>query len=670
MTYKDAEIGLASIPLAGDHYAHWQHPLRGTRIYMHPTPMRTLSAQALQSFKARRPSEIGGILWGKPPAEAEDQSTVITCAEFVHSEGPFYNSTPADARNLIKALNTPRMGTGLSLVGYFRSHIRDGLCLTPQDQELIEQHMRDPDSIFLIIRPFDMGICMAGFFFWQNGRLQNDGSDLEVPFVAVAETSEEQNGEIAQRNVVVARPAENAFPAERKQESLSSNTARQRPGLQSSPPADFLDPVKGSGTPSWKGKEKSRKKYESEERAPHLYALTVALALLLIVAIGAAAYFALPTLRSHFQNVTEYASKAGVGLQVARLPDGQLDLTWNRRAAELENAKSAKLTIIDGALFREVNMDNAQLRSGKLTYFPNSADVQFRLEVNLDNARSLAEWVRVLSPGVNTSGTDSRVATDSSNQNEVPPPANPAPVAAPSIEVPVHREFKAPVLKPLKPIALRTSQPQNGFREWAPPPDIRLQIEQNSAPLPLPLLLAPLLPIPAQFTPKISGPGVNDNPPRTEYAPKNANLVRSSTGSQPVAGINLKPTDTTQADRTASVRTWPPKSVVAPVSRSTPDPSAASIYIPPRPIQKSVPNTRFLGASINDDVLQVEVQVRIDASGHVTEAHALQNGKKISSLLTGAAVAAAKRWTFEPAIFRGRPVSADHTIVFEFRGRP
>jgi hypothetical protein len=120
------------------------------------------------------------MLWGK----ILGGSVAIEDAQFIHSSGSHYNSTPADARDLEQAIRRNRPD-GLELVGYFRSHIRDGLCLSAQDQELITKHLHNPEYIFLLIHPFEMGICVAAFFFWQNGQLQTDGSGLEVPFLAL-----------------------------------------------------------------------------------------------------------------------------------------------------------------------------------------------------------------------------------------------------------------------------------------------------------------------------------------------------------------------------------------------------------------------------------------------------------------------------------------------------
>jgi hypothetical protein len=73
-------------------------------------------------------------------------------------------------------------GGETQVVGYFRSHIRDGLRLSYWDRQFIEQEIRDPHSVFLILRPLETGVNMASSCFWQNGRLERDCTELEVPF--------------------------------------------------------------------------------------------------------------------------------------------------------------------------------------------------------------------------------------------------------------------------------------------------------------------------------------------------------------------------------------------------------------------------------------------------------------------------------------------------------
>src|SRR5690348_1368722 len=159
----------------------WKHPFRNIKIYLPAATVSLISERALTSLKAAPASEIGGLLLGRFEEQSNSTAIVVTEPEFIVPEAPLFNSTGTDFRSLIAAAETERSGT--TVIGYFRSHVRDGLCLSDQDRELIERSIRDPQSVFLVIHPFEMGICMAGFFFWEDGEVQTESSEMEVPFI-------------------------------------------------------------------------------------------------------------------------------------------------------------------------------------------------------------------------------------------------------------------------------------------------------------------------------------------------------------------------------------------------------------------------------------------------------------------------------------------------------
>jgi TonB family protein len=80
-----------------------------------------------------------------------------------------------------------------------------------------------------------------------------------------------------------------------------------------------------------------------------------------------------------------------------------------------------------------------------------------------------------------------------------------------------------------------------------------------------------------------------------------------------------------------------------------------------------MPNTRALPQELIGEVTRVEVEVRIDDTGRVTAAHAINQGPGSKAQLTSEALTAAKQWTFQPATLHGEKVESQHTIVFEFR---
>jgi TonB family protein len=78
---------------------------------------------------------------------------------------------------------------------------------------------------------------------------------------------------------------------------------------------------------------------------------------------------------------------------------GELLLTWSPDAEAIRNASKAVLSITDGDQHENVQMDLAQLSTGRILYSPSGKDISFKMEV-LDKARkkTTSESVRMLRP--------------------------------------------------------------------------------------------------------------------------------------------------------------------------------------------------------------------------------------------------------------------------------
>ena len=76
-----------------------------------------------------------------------------------------------------------------------------------------------------------------------------------------------------------------------------------------------------------------------------------------------------------------------------------------------------------------------------------------------------------------------------------------------------------------------------------------------------------------------------------------------------------------------------------------------------------LPNSLSSGLYGSTDV---EVDVRIDEEGRVTDARLMNNREDVGGLLTSAALEAAREWTFEPARVHGKSVPSNHVIKFRF----
>jgi TonB family protein len=575
-------------------YSCWQHPQHaGSQIRMHPAAVRMLAGEALRRLKNGQPSEIGGLLWGKRSADSAEHSIVIDDVELIPLAGLLYNSTPADARALVRSLERRR--DSLELLGYFRSHVRDGLCLSPEDQELITSHLRNPEYIFLLIRPFEMGICIGAFFFWHDGRLQTDGSDLEVPFVAL----DQHPGD---KQDAVTAPA--LDPQDRI--SVHSEPVAELGISRAEPPA---------ATHSRKRREAPR-----SSRRSLVFLFAAAATILTAITAGALAYFAVPILKSQYLALTEASRNAGLGLRVTRAPDGQLDLTWNRRALERAKAQSAQLTINDGPLSKQLTIDRAQLKSGTLTYFPDGHDVQFRFEINLDSGHSVAESVRVILPGLKTAEAP---FTQIPNRNVTPDPvglppeslkASPKTAPAPS-STPEHARFRPPSYTPPGKIVASKLQPKRLVA-----PDLRFD-NPAAFSAPVAAISTPLPPPPRP------APGTNARVALLEKRPV----------------VTLSP------------------------AAALPRVVASGGYMPPRPIRQIMPDVKPAGRTLASQAGLITVQVTIDEAGRVKDARVMDTGRKANGLVASAAVTAARQWSFQPATLHGHAVAAEHRIVFDFR---
>jgi hypothetical protein len=150
----------------------------------------------------------------------------------------------------------------------------------------------------------------------------------------------------------------------------------------------------------------------------------------------------------------------------------------------------------------------------------------------------------------------------------------------------------------------------------------------------------------------------NDAPAAPPPAP-----VRIESAEPPVGSARID----APADRPRMLRTVS----AAPAQTNQPDTSAArtsntSEFIPAEPIRKIPvvvpPNVR---PTLTGDTI-VDVKVKIDEKGRVTNAELSPQGPAVHTDLAAAAKNAAFLWQFEPARLGARPVPSDYVIAFKF----
>ncbi len=385
-------------------YYPWEETDRGIRIYIHSGMVDRLQAEVLGGAASGPDggTEVGGILLGRMEEDRGKAITVID--DFVpvpcsYRGEPLYTLSDEDTVNLEAALLRAALAQcespdAPSILGYYRSHIRDGLSLSPADLLVIDSYFQAPASVFLIVKPLaGTKACTAGFFFWEDGRIQSEFSSLEValgrtpslPLAAgdvpdlpdtlgddvPAGLSDDLTDDLPDDLADLFRKA--ALP----ERSTASAPEPEPP----SPP-----PVVVAARPAQPGKT------PRAWRGFLLRAATISIATAALV-ISLVTYFGAPRWPRE-EAAASMPAASMLGLQVERNPPDLL-VTWNRYARAIVAARRATLTIRDGRVEKSVDLDKAQLAHGSYLCTPASDDIRLRLEVYGADDGSVAQSIRV-----------------------------------------------------------------------------------------------------------------------------------------------------------------------------------------------------------------------------------------------------------------------------------
>ena len=373
-------------------YYHWEEADRGIRIYMHSGMADRLQAAVSDG------TEAGGILLGR--AEQDRGAPVVFIDDFVpvpcsYRAGPLYDVSDENSVNLEAALlRTALAGCespdAPAVVGYYRSHMRDGLSLGSADLLTIDSYFQAPTSVFLLVKAVvGSKACTAGFFFWEDGHIQSEFSSLEVALgrtpslpTPPASLAAEPDRETAESG----SGPDNDLPAELAE--LFRKAALPHPaGIPAPEPAPLTEqPVVAAAARVRPGKTPPR------WAGLLLRGATILIASAALV-ISVVTYLGAP--RPPREQAAGYLPAISVlGLQVERTPPDLL-VIWNRNSREVVAARRATLTIRDGRKQQTLDLDKTQLALGSTLYTPVTDDIQFRLEVYGADNGSVSQAIRV-----------------------------------------------------------------------------------------------------------------------------------------------------------------------------------------------------------------------------------------------------------------------------------
>ena len=211
-----------------ENYYRWVEPDSDITVCLKLETVDRLQLEVLRGidFLTHAGNEVGGILLGR--TERDEGRTLIFIEDFEpapceHVNGPSYALTAKDAVNFEAALARGGARQTLSVVGYYRSHNRDGLFLSADDLRLIQRHFRGPDNLFLLIKTLTNKACTAGFFFWKDGHIHAEFTDSEAPLIPISLSSAGRSLSLREAvdDIPVTPPAP-VFPAREERPAIAS----------------------------------------------------------------------------------------------------------------------------------------------------------------------------------------------------------------------------------------------------------------------------------------------------------------------------------------------------------------------------------------------------------------------------------------------------------------
>jgi len=383
----------------------WEPPGKSIRILIDLTLVDRILAASVDGLGAvpKRGAEIGGILIGERSQSAGEPPSIqltdwipVSCA---HRFGPSFVLSPDEQQ----ALESTLEAAGESVVGYFRSHTREGLAPSAEDLQLCQKYFADPANVVLLVRPSAMKVSTGGFFCYENGALQ-DATPLEFPF----RRSELETGEAPARRPlgerrppppvfdppVAAAPEHPARESAQPAANASASPARKQHGMEAIAGIAESVAARAAAAATQGSQESAMQQQRALPQpahpllpypAPSLPAGRIRrnwvwfplsfVFLLLGVLLGFQAALVFTSGRP------ASSDPYSLSLGVERRGD-DLSIRWDRNNPAVRTASKGVLDIQDGRFNKRVDLDSSQLQTGSVIYRFSSNDVRFRLEVH------------------------------------------------------------------------------------------------------------------------------------------------------------------------------------------------------------------------------------------------------------------------------------------------
>lgn len=307
--------------------------------------------------------EVGGVLFG---VREGDVVRVVTSRPVAceHSFGPGYTLSERDQeglRQLLEDGGDPGLA-GLVPVGWYHSHTRGGLALSPSDRELHERYFGEPWQVAMVLLPRYSKPTRIGLF----GR----GPDGALP---AAPGFEFESG-----------PARVGRPSDTRERTPVADAPEVEAPLPEAPGVDESPPAETPPVPDSEELPEVPREWTGSRRNWIWAALAAFLALL------SGALF-LPGLWR------KAPPAAPLALRLIE-KNGHLDIRWDAASPIVRQARRGTLEITDGLAEVSFPLDAKLLQMGTWSMLRQSGEVQVRLEVEAPGRDPVEESAHFIGP--------------------------------------------------------------------------------------------------------------------------------------------------------------------------------------------------------------------------------------------------------------------------------
>jgi hypothetical protein len=365
----------------------WEPAGKAISIYLALDVIDRLLPEILRGFGAvpKRGAEVGGFLLGRI-ARQEDGRTIVHITDFhlvacEYRRGPSFLLSEDDLTAYEESFEFYEGSGGAIPVGYFRSHTREGLSLSEEDQNLCAGFFPAPDRVALLVKPFATRTSTAAFFHYEDSCLVRDPS-REFPFrrrelEAAAVAPPFAPAPMFER-LPAPTPTAGKLSAEKAPSpaiSAAAVSAVEGEPFEVEPPSFTL-----LGVP----------RHSQEARRNWKW---IPLSFILLLGGAAAGFYGAERLRP----VKNDPSRYEVRLE-ARAVGGNVQIRWDRTALPVAAASHGELRIEDGEERKVINLDRATLDNGSILYRSNSPTVRARITLRIGSSAELSESMVWTSP--------------------------------------------------------------------------------------------------------------------------------------------------------------------------------------------------------------------------------------------------------------------------------